>query len=247
MNEQLKIALFGATGKTGIYYLEMALDKGHNIRAFVRDQKKLQKMVSKLKLDEVKLKKLEVIECDIFDSNTLNLSHIDLVVSCLGFHRRNNKAMKIDHYSRSMESILKAINEHNVGRIITMSSWYCQSRGDSLGGCFGCMATFFLRHMIGHVLIDMEKMYKILEEKSNKELQWQVICFPGLRKRSSDKKDMLWEVDNDYVREIVQKYPLYKMKYHTVPFYDAGQMMLMISEEKYGLPKNCLISVTNKF
>ena len=28
MNEQLKIALFGATGKTGIYYLEMALDKG---------------------------------------------------------------------------------------------------------------------------------------------------------------------------------------------------------------------------
>ena len=69
----------------------------------------------------------------------------------------------------------------------------------------------------------------------------------GLRKRSSDKKDMLWEVDNDYVREIVQKYPLYKMKYHTVPFYDAGQMMLMISEEKYGLPKNCLISVTNKF
>ena len=69
----------------------------------------------------------------------------------------------------------------------------------------------------------------------------------GLRKRSSDKKDMLWEVDNDYVRETVQKYPLYKMKYHTVPFYDAGQMMLMISEEKYGLPKNCLISVTNKF
>ena len=73
---------------------------GHNIRAFVRDQKKLQKMVSKLKLDEVKLKKLEVIECDIFDSNTLNLSNIDLVVSCLGFHRRNNKSMKIDHYSR---------------------------------------------------------------------------------------------------------------------------------------------------
>ena len=74
-----------------------------------------------------------------------------------------------------------------------------------------------------------------------------LINVSGLRKRSSDKKDMLWEVDNDYVREIVQKYPLYKMKYHTVPFYDAGQMMLMISEEKYGLPKNCLISVTNKF
>ena len=82
-----------------LIFAQMAFS-GHNIRAFVRDQKKLQKMVSKLKLDEVKLKKLEVIECDIFDSNTLNLSHIDLVVSCLGFHRRNNKAMKIDHYSR---------------------------------------------------------------------------------------------------------------------------------------------------
>ena len=57
-------------------------------------------MVSKLKLEDEKLKKLEVIECDIFDSNILDLSHIDLVVSCLGFHRRNNKTMKIDHYSR---------------------------------------------------------------------------------------------------------------------------------------------------
>ena len=29
MNEHMKIALFGATGKTGIYYLEMALNKGN--------------------------------------------------------------------------------------------------------------------------------------------------------------------------------------------------------------------------
>ena len=58
---------------------------------------------------------------------------------------------------------------------------------------------------------------------------------------------MAWELNNDIVSEIVQKYPLYKMSYHTVSFCDAGQMMLMISEEKYGLPKNCLISVGNKF
>ena len=34
MNEHMKIALFGATGKTGIYYLEMALDKGKIINYF---------------------------------------------------------------------------------------------------------------------------------------------------------------------------------------------------------------------
>ena len=49
-----------------------------------------------------------VIECDIFKSENLNFDEIDLIVSCLGFHRRNNKQFKIDHYTRSMDSILQA-------------------------------------------------------------------------------------------------------------------------------------------
>lgn len=71
--------------------------------------------------------------------------------------------------------------------------------------------------------------------------------FTGLRKRSSDGKELLWEIDCDMVTEIVKKYPMYKTKYYTVAFCDAASIMLKITEEKYGLPKNHLIAVANKY
>ena len=39
---------------------------------------------------------------------------------------------------------------------------------------------------------------------------------------------------------------MHKTKYYTISFCDAAQILLKISEEKLGLPKNCLISVANK-
>ena len=45
----MKIALFGATGKTGMEVLKQLLQKGYDINAFVRD-------TSKLPLTDVKLK-----------------------------------------------------------------------------------------------------------------------------------------------------------------------------------------------
>ena len=58
------------------------------------------------------------MECDIFKSDELDLEDVDLIVSCLGFHRRNNKSFKIDHYTRSMNSILGAAEKYNVRRLV---------------------------------------------------------------------------------------------------------------------------------
>ena len=52
--------------------------------------------------------RIKVVECDIFKPEVLDFTEVDLIVSCLGFHRRNNKQFKIDHYTRSMDSILTA-------------------------------------------------------------------------------------------------------------------------------------------
>ena len=151
-----------------------------------------------------------------------------------------------------------------------MAAWYSRDRGDNIEGqgVSGCMAKFFLRHMIGHVLVDMDDMEKLIEHDAHENLQWQVISFPGkiltqiegiiwisgckipisgLRKRSSDGKELLWEIDCDMVTEIVKKYSMYKTKYYTIAFCDAADIMLKITEEKYGLPKNHLIAVANKY
>jgi len=249
LNKEMLIALFGGSGKTGIFYIEKAVNQGHKLVVFVRDAKKMNKMIGKLKLDEEKKKAITVKETDIFKPENLDLTGVHVVVSCLGFHRRNNKGMKIDHYTRSMDSILNACKTHCVTRLISMSAWYQTDRGENIEGqgASGCMAKFFLKHMIGHVLVDMDDMTKLIEQDAPENLQWQVISFPGLRKRSSDGKELLWEIDSDMVTEIVQKYPMYKTKYYTIAFCDAASIMLKITEEKLGLPKNHLIAVANKY
>lgn len=249
LNKEMLIALFGGSGKTGIYYVEKAVNQGHKLKVFVRDEKKMAKMVDKLKLSEEKKSLITIKETDIFKAENLDLTGVHVVVSCLGFHRRNNKGMKIDHYTRSMDSILTACKTHSVTRLITMAAWYSRDRGDNIEGqgVSGCMAKFFLRHMIGHVLVDMDDMEKLIEQDAHENLQWQVISFPGLRKRSSDGKELLWEIDCDMVTEIVKKYSMYKTKYYTIAFCDAADIMLKITEEKYGLPKNHLIAVANKY
>ena len=69
-------------------------------------------MVDKLKLNEEKKSLITIKETDIFKAENLDLTGVHVVVSCLGFHRRNNKGMKIDHYTRSMDSILTACKTH---------------------------------------------------------------------------------------------------------------------------------------
>ena len=129
LNKEMLIALFGGSGKTGIFYIEKAVNQGmktvnylvltdfsgHKLVVFVRDAKKMNKMIGKLKLDEEKKKAITVKETDIFKPENLDLTGVHVVVSCLGFHRRNNKGMKIDHYTRSMDSILNACKTHRDG------------------------------------------------------------------------------------------------------------------------------------
>ncbi len=55
------IALFGATGKTGRRVLERALDNGHNVRALVRDPRKLNRTHERL----------TVISGDVLDPATV--------------------------------------------------------------------------------------------------------------------------------------------------------------------------------
>ena len=74
----LKFALLGATGQTGKPLIGQALDRGHNVKALVRNPDKL----ADLKHDN-----LEVVTCDIFseDDLKLHLADVDVVMSTLGF------------------------------------------------------------------------------------------------------------------------------------------------------------------
>ena len=77
----MKIALFGATGKTGLQLIEQALKRGHSVKALVRN-------VDKLASLNKKEERLEVLKANVFSAEDLAKhlgDDVDVVVSTLGF------------------------------------------------------------------------------------------------------------------------------------------------------------------
>ena len=131
-----KIAIFGATGKSGLHLVAQALNKGHEVKAVVRNEEKLRKSLESdhnIK-DSVKL---EVCQVDnIFDEEKIkdHLADVSCVMSTLGFDRGSTGYVD---FTNSLMKSLKSI-ENGCRRCIFMHSWYTEPSSRS-------NAPFFLR------------------------------------------------------------------------------------------------------
>ena len=117
-------------------------------------------------------------------------------------------------------------------------SWYTDDKGSEIkGGLSGCGARFFLRHLIGHVLEDMNAAVEVLEKSEN--LHWNTIHAPGLRKGDRLEKTIISNASDRVQaiigkasfswrknRSILDKYPFYKTRYHTMRFADVACYLL---------------------
>src|SRR5690554_3315627 len=103
----MKIYLLGATGRVGQRILAKAIADDHTITALVRSPAKI-----KLRSDRLTpVKGDALIEQDIFES----MAGCDVVISALNTDK--NRVL-----SRSMPLILKAMEEHEISRIITIGT-----------------------------------------------------------------------------------------------------------------------------
>lgn len=93
----MKIAIFGATGKTGTHLLKKALDAGHEVTALVRDREKL----------NIRHKCLKVIQGDAKDPTAVEktIAGNEVVLSALAQH------------SVIINNILTAMKKHGVKRL----------------------------------------------------------------------------------------------------------------------------------
>ncbi len=106
----MNIILFGATGQTGKIFLKLALEKGHNVTAVVRDTSKI----------DFSDKKLTVKTANLFNKDDLIsvITGSDLVVSCLGGNANNKSTLLGD----MITNIVGAMKESGVDSIYHMSS-----------------------------------------------------------------------------------------------------------------------------
>ncbi len=106
----MNLVLFGATGKTGKFFLEYALERGHRVTAVVRDASKV----------DIVDKNLVIRVADLFNKDEL-ISVIkghDLVVSCLGGNANNKSTLLGD----MIKNIVEAMKECEVHSMFLMSS-----------------------------------------------------------------------------------------------------------------------------
>lgn len=172
----MKIAVLGATGQTGQYLVQQALQQGHSVTAVVRNPAKL----------TVQHDNLKVAEANIFSADSLkdHFKGQDVVMSCLGFSPSFFSA--VTGYSLSMNSIVNAMREAKVNRLITMTSWYTEPNSGSQSPF---MIRFLLLPMIRSVLANMFQMEQFLQ-KTN-DINWTVVRPPGLKNLPASTQEFL--------------------------------------------------------
>ena len=97
------VGLLGCTGKVGGWVLEMALERGHNIRVLVRNPDKLDEYSSYILIE-----KLHIIQGGIDDEEKLRelVKGVDVVISTLGSPSKNNLIM-----TTAAETLVQVLND----------------------------------------------------------------------------------------------------------------------------------------
>ncbi len=156
----MKIAVFGASGKTGILTVFQALNKGHQVTAFSRQASRV----------TIRHHNIRIIQGDILDYEKVKQAVLgnDVVICTLGMNK--NKPANV--LSRGTENILKAMEECKVNRIICMSS--AGILGNDANFWFGkIIRPLFLRQVFADKIRQMEIIRESL-------LEWVLIRPVGL-------------------------------------------------------------------
>jgi putative NADH-flavin reductase len=158
----MKILIYGASGKTGHELVKQALERGHDVTAFVRTP-------SKMKITH---RHLKIFQGDIVNSRNVSesIKGHDVVFSTLG-------AASPFKYDSSvvdgMGNIIQAMEENNVMRFIYMSFVGIKETQNKAG--------FVIRY-IAPKLLSSEIAGHTAREKMIKEshLQWTIVRAPTL-------------------------------------------------------------------
>lgn len=187
----LRIAVFGATGQTGIQFIQEALDRGHHVVALVRSPDKVQ-----IQNERLKIKKINIFsESDVSEG----VKDCDAVASCLGapFTLFSDTTF----YEDSMKSIISGMRKSNVKRLTCITSWCTVPEGNSLK-----LFEWFLRpFVLGKLLKSMAVMEKYLKTECT-DIDYTVVRPPMLVDGPSSGKKIKAE-EGQYISDFTEYIP----------------------------------------
>ncbi len=166
----MKVAVFGAAGRTGVEVIRAALAKGHEVTAVVRDA------------SAVTEEKVTVAVADVHDQDqvTAAVTGVDAVISTLGGKPRQPTSV----YSDGIVKITTAMRASGARRLLCLSTGALdQSKTPAMQRFVqGIIVKLVFKY--GHA--DMGKMEQTL--RGVDDLDWTVVRVPGLTAKAATGK-----------------------------------------------------------
>jgi uncharacterized protein YbjT (DUF2867 family) len=167
----MKISILGATGGTGQAIAELALAKGHHVKALVRRPEGL----------KVRHENLEVIVGDARDPDIIETlaAGQDAVICSLGIPAAGSTRAEIDDSEKadvcvvSTKLLFDAMPRHNTTRIVLMSTHSAGSSND------GSDYSNWLRDLVKNRITDKDDMEAFIAA-SDAPVKWTVIRNPSI-------------------------------------------------------------------
>jgi putative NADH-flavin reductase len=160
----LKLAIFGATGRTGQHLVEQALAAAHEIVVLARTPAKLASIGARL----------TVIQGDVQDLAKVEqvVSGTDAVISLLG-PTSNQASFEV---SKGVQNILTAMSKHNVKRLIISAGAGVGDPNDA-PKLFHSAINLLLKLLSANVYKDMKGVVEIVRASDR---DWTIVRVPML-------------------------------------------------------------------
>jgi putative NADH-flavin reductase len=157
----MKLAVFGATGKTGLEIVKQALDQGHIVTAFVRDAARL----------TIEDEHLTFVTGDVFDpvSVAQAIQGQDAVICSLGSNELGRTTIR----SEGTANIIKAMKENHVKRLVVITAMGVGESWNTLS----LINKLFFATLLRNTRQDHEKQEVLVKES---DLDWTIIRPSGL-------------------------------------------------------------------
>src|SRR4051812_15547622 len=154
----MNLLIIGGTGGTGRELIGQALDEGHDLTVLVRNPDRL-----KISHPNLKVVKGDVLK---FDNVQQVVKGQDAVLSALG-HKKF--FIKTTVLSRGTENIIKAMQTHNVTRLLCITSLGINDSRFKLGLYY---TLFVIPFIVFFYFLDKSKQEKIIK---NSYLHWTIV------------------------------------------------------------------------
>jgi len=158
----MKLAVFGATGKTGLEIVKQALNQGHIVTAFVRDAARL----------TIEDEHLTFVTGDVYDpvSVAQAIQEQGAVICALG---TGSSMKKTTVRTTGTTNIIKGMQEHNVNRLMVVTAMGVGESWDTLS----LVNKFFFATLLKSSREDHESQEVAVKESG---LDWTIVRPSGL-------------------------------------------------------------------